>query len=520
MKSINARYALDPAIIRRAWKAGLVLLVLCIGALLLTSCGGGGQGMQPPPTPQAQGSVVVFAGDAPLCDVMSLSMTIAGMTLTPAGGGSPVSLISSANPVSVDFASLMGTSMMLGSSSVPAGSYSQVMLTLSNPQMGMLNSGSNGMGYGMMNSTIANSSVTVNLNPPLEVQAGSSVGMMLDMSLLKSLQTGSSGAVTGTINPVFQGSVMSGGQGGAMMQRLGGLGGIVQTVSTSSSNSAFSGSFTLEQWMAGRSFTVNVTGQTSFQGVSGLAALTSGTFVEIQGSVDANGNLVASQVDAEGQPDSQRSLGAFMGMVTAVTRDSYGNVTGFQFGMNQEFPDMHTMMGILSQPDVTLAPQVDFQIEAPSANLAHLSLDATALGPGQFLTVNGQVAAASGTGMMGGGMGGAGNGSLVADSVVLREQPLVGTFNRVLAAGADGKSGGFTMTPCSSVFGSGNAPIPVLTSSQTSFGSLSGLSGMTANSQIVLNGLLFYEPTLTQANGVQLSPPGWVFEATQVGLPQ
>lgn len=60
----------------------------------------------------------------------------------------------------------------------------------------------------------------------------------------------------------------------------------------------------------------------------------------------------------------------------------------------------------------------------------------------------------------------------------------------------------------------------MLTSAQTSFGSMSGLSGIMANSQVVVNGLLFYEPTLTKANGVQFSPPGWVFEATQVGLPQ
>ena len=522
MNSKNACIAVNLTRIRFDWKACLVLLVFFIAALMLISCGGNSApGVQPPPTPQGQGSVVVFAGDAPLCDVMSLSMTITGMTLTPAAGGSPVPLMSSASPVTVDFASLMATSMMLGSASVPVGSYSQMTLMLSNPKLGMLNSSSSGMSYGMMNSGLATSSVVMSLNPPLEVQTNTTVGMMLDMSLLKSLETGASGAVTGTINPVIQGNALIGSQAGTMMQGLGGLAGIVQTISTSSSNSSFTGSFTLEHWMMGRSFTVNVTGQTSFQGISGLAALTSGTFVEVLGSVDVNGNLVASQVDAVGKPDIQQSMGAFMGMLTAITRNSSGNATAFQMGMNQEFPDMRSMMGILSQPGVNLSPQAVFQIEAPADNFAQLSLDATTLGPGQFVTVYGQVTTAGGAGMMGGtGMMGGGNGSLTADSVMLREQPLIGSFVKVLAAASDGKTGGFAMTPCSSVFGSGNISIPVLTSPQTIFGGVSGLSGMMANSQVIANGFLFYEPTLTQANGVQLSPPGWVFEARKVGLPQ
>lgn len=511
---------------RRA-KAILAAGAFCVGVLLLASCNGGsgssGTTVQPPSTTASTGSVVLFAGDAPQCDVASLSMTLTGMTLTPTGGGTPVSVLSSANPVTVDFASLMGTAMMLGSSSVPAGSYSQMMVTLSNPQMGMVNSSSGGTGYGMMSSTLSNSSVTVTLNPPLQVQANTSVSMMLDLNLLKSLQTGSTGALTGTINPVFQASVMGGGQGGSMMQGIGGLAGIVQSISTTSTNANFTGSFTLDQWMAGRTFTVNVTSQTVFQGAAGLASLASGMFVAVVGSVDANGNLVASQVNAEGATNSQQSMGGFMGMVTGVTRDAADNVTQFQMGMNQEFPDMHSMMGLLAQPMVSLAQQVGYSLESSDANFAQLTLNASALGPGQFLAVNGQVTASGSTGMMGGmggGMNGGGaGGALTANSVMLRVQPLMGTFTQVLAAGADNKTGGFALTPCSSVF-AGIGSIPVLTSAQTSFGALNGLSGMTANSQVLANGLLFFEPTMTQANGVQLAPPGWVFEATQVGTPQ
>ena len=51
----------------------------------------------------------------------------------------------------------------------------------------------------------------------------------------------------------------------------------------------------------------------------------------------------------------------------------------------------------------------------------------------------------------------------------------MGNFNTLLAAGSDGKTGGFTMTPCGGLFG-GQA-ITVLTYPDTVF---TGVSGLTA----------------------------------------
>jgi len=440
----------------------------------------------------------------------------------PSSGGSPVSVISSSNPVTVDFASLMGSSIMLGSGSVPTGSYSQMTLTLTNPQMGMLTPGSNGMGYGTMNSSLAPSSLTVDLNPALQVSANIAVGLMLDMNVLKSVVlSNSDGTMTATINPTFQANGMSADQGSMMMQGLNALVGIVQSVDTTGSNSNFVGSLAVAQWMMGRTFTVNVTSQTTFQGVSGLSTLAAGTFVEVQASVDGEGNLVANQVDAQGQTNGQQGMGGFMGVISSVTRDASGNTTQFQLGMNQEFPDMRSMMGLFAQPQVTLGSGATFQIGNPAANFAQLTFDATTAGLGQLVTVIGQVTGQGSGGMMGGngGMMG-GGGSLAASSVVLQTQPLLGTFNQVLVAGSDDKTGGFSMTPCSSVFGSGSISIPVLTSSRTNFNGLNGLNGIPSNSELIVNGLLLYEPNLTKANGVPLTPPGWVFEAVQVRAPQ
>ena len=515
MKSVNTLAHNFVSGSSRKRTAGLALLGLALGVLLLASCGGSSSNMSSPVSPASQGSVTVFAGDDPACGITSLSMTITGITLTPSSGGSPVSVFAASNPVTVDFASLMGTSMMLGMANVPAGTYSQATVALSNPQIGMYSFGTTGMGYGMMNSSLSTSSVPVTLSPPLQVSANGNVGMMLDLNLLKSVQT-SNGTVTGTINPTFAGSGISTSGNSMMMKGLGVLSGIVQSVSTSSSNSDFTGSLTLGQWMMGRTFTVNVNSQTAFQNASGLSGLTPGMFVQVQAGVDGNGNLVASQASDQGQTDSQQSIGSFMGMLSSVTRDSAGNATQFQMGMDGEFPDMESMMGLFSQPQALLVSGAPFQIEDPAANFAGLTFDPTTMGPGQMVSIISQVTASGSGGMM----GGSGSGSLAANSVMLQVQPLLGTFGQVLAAGGDGKTGGFTMAPCSGVFAGSSTSIPVLTSTQTTFNGMNGLNDIPAGGQLLVNGLLFWEPNMTNANDVQFTPPGWVFEATQVGKSQ
>ncbi len=75
-------------------------------------------------------------------------------------------------------------------------------------------------------------------------------------------------ALVGTINPTFEGSGIGASGSNTMVREMGALSGIVQRVSTAGSTSSFSGSFTLEQRMMGRTVTVNVTSQTGFQNAS------------------------------------------------------------------------------------------------------------------------------------------------------------------------------------------------------------------------------------------------------------
>ena len=61
--------------------------VAAISILIQSACSGPGHGTLPiVPT---QGTLALFGGDAPQCGVLSLTVTLTGLTLTPQSGASP-----------------------------------------------------------------------------------------------------------------------------------------------------------------------------------------------------------------------------------------------------------------------------------------------------------------------------------------------------------------------------------------------------------------------------------------------
>ena len=101
----------------------IIGLVGIFSLLLLNGCGSNSPSGQGNNFAAQTGSVAIFGSDAPLCDFFSFQITITGATLTPAGGGTPVSVITSANPVTVDFARLVDFASLLHLSSVPVGTW-------------------------------------------------------------------------------------------------------------------------------------------------------------------------------------------------------------------------------------------------------------------------------------------------------------------------------------------------------------------------------------------------------------
>lgn len=176
-------------------------------ALGLAGCGGGTSATSPTSSSaSAQTSPVFLAGtDAPLPSVVSFQVTIDSVALSN-GGNSSVNILQS--PQTVDFARFNGLKTLLDFSSIPAGTYNTVTVSLSDPSIAYLNL-SNGSPAGpptintVSNPTLMNSSVTVQLPTAFTVAAGTAAGLKMDFDLRQSLLTDSTGQLTGQVNPTI-----------------------------------------------------------------------------------------------------------------------------------------------------------------------------------------------------------------------------------------------------------------------------------------------------------------------------
>lgn len=479
----------------RKHSIGLAFVVVI--ALGFLGCGGSSTTSQTA-TPAGSGQVALMGTDAPVCGVATFDVTITSATLTPQGGGAPGSVIDSSSPVTVDFASLMGFNTLLSLSSVPAGTYSQMTFTFM-PTPSLTAFEGNPPVATPIPATISPTIVTANINPPLQVSTTGSSGLTLDFRLFQSIQTDpNTGQITGTVDPSIRVTP-------AVITSVNGLGdvddltGIVESVSTTSSNSSFSGDFVLRIRNT-RNFQVNITSNTKFEGVSDLSGLSQGLFVEVDAMIDKDGNIVARDVETEAQSDATKA--AFVGRILSVTRDSGGNATQLTMFVRAEHPDISATVPLRSTVTVNVSSTTGFRIATFGADLSAFLFNSSAIARGQRVVVHGPFTGGTAP-------------TVDANMIVLRPQAVMGN---VLASpapviGSDGKTGGYALAPCNPLFQ--NQIVNVLTFYGTSFDGLSDLNGLDSTSVYLNRGFLLYTTTSGSLNGLSWTapPPAYVFPA-------
>ena len=501
---------------KRRKRVFLPRLVVGLAIVVMVGCGGN-TSQSPSPTSEAPpGALIVFGTDAPVCSVQSFSVVITSAGLVPQGGGTAYSIITSASPASVDFARLVDFTTILATASPSAGTYSQLQLTLTSPQLTVLevppgSPAGTPMSPTAVSTSFSNGSgtdsLTVNINPSLTVSSNGTSGLVVDFNLRQSVETDANGQVTGVVDPQFTltPSTPSNGQLGEADT----LFGVVQAVNTSSSNANFTGNFSLQaQGGVGQTYTIQVTNNTDFEGdgVTGLSNLSSGTFVEVDAIVDTSGNIIAQEVDAEEAVAAGNQKAGFLGEVIGVTRDSSGNATQFNLLVEHETRDVTSDVPLESSLSVTLQSTTRYRTNWHHWNQAALQFGPQTLGLAEMVAVYGSLQAGSPP-------------TLTGESVFLRQRNVLGNFTSLLAAGSDDKTGGFTMTPCGPLFGA--QPITVLTFGDTRFRGVAGLNELTAQPTLNAAGLLFYEQTNGPAQQPTWTAPTWVMPAKTVRqLPQ
>jgi len=482
----------------------LLQMGLLISAVaMIVSCGPNGGSSSNPFSPPASGSVMAFGTDAPICDVESFTATITSAALIPQGGGTQVTLISSADPATVDFARLEGFTNILSAASAAPGTYNQLQLTLATPQMTAIDTTTSPPTAINIPTTLTTPTFTVSINPPLVVTSSATSGLMVDFNLRKYLQVDGTGQVTGTVDPQF--TIGATTPSGGIVGEADSLYGLVQSTSTSGLPSGFTGSFTLTVADGvGQTYTVLINSDTTIEGDGAmtLGDLQANDFVEVDAVINTSGQIIAQTVDLEEQTSVSNKWSAFLGKIIGVTRDGSGNATSFTLLVDDELPRMNQTIPLHSGLTVSVSGTTHYITNWRQWNQQSFTFSPQTLGVAEKVAVFGVLGAGSPP-------------TMAAGHVFLRPRNILGNFSTLQAAGSDNITGAFTMIPCGALFQEN--PVTVLTFPNTYFSGFSGLTGLTPAPTINVRGLLFYEQTSgTTRNGGSWIAPAWVMQARGV----
>lgn len=421
--------------------------------LWLAGCSAGTN--QTAPSPQTKSANVFTVGtDAPLPSVLSCDVTITGVTLFDGTNNVPVM---TDTPQTIDFARLSGLHQLMDLNAVPTGTYSSATVTLSAVVIGYLNTGVTPPAVSTMNGTLTQSSVTVQFKQPFEMNDNDLIGLRMEFDLAKSILTDSTGNFTGQVNPTFNMKLLDAGD---------------SQVSIDDFHAGFVGadgtnSFTV-QGPHGRHWTVQTDANTAWDDPNDpVSSYTTNTILELSGQLDR----VTKDIDAS--------------EVEVVSSDGF--VLGGLFTyINPATPQPATRAGLYVRYEVPdIAGIQPGQIETLSLNgneiykianirnpLTSLLFSNTLLAPGQRVDVGGKLDTSVTP------------PTLTPHRVVLRRQGQFGAWVVGSTVVQSGDQGSFQLADQSPVGQLLPSPLTILTTNDTRFINLTGLSALTGTASI------------------------------------
>jgi hypothetical protein len=354
------------------------LALFAIAATLIAVVGCGSGSMNTVTTSGSSGAAFVVGTDAPLANVTSFKVQVMSVSAMTSGGTS-VNLMS--GTPTVDFARFNGLQTLLDLNDVPEGTYDSVTITLaSTGSIGYLNTSGSVPAVATQAATISPTATTVTLANPLMVKASTApVGLRVDFDLAKSIQVDGSGNITGAVVPNFDVSVVGVGDSGAYVDEF--VAGIVSVNQTAQS-------FVI-QGPHGENFTVNVNGQTEWDGDASLSTLAVGDIVQISGKLDkADQTFDADEVAILSSTNFYAS-----GQITYVTLAS-GTATSFDLYVRGLEPtNTGLTLGQIAQ--INLTGNEKYFIYWMHNPFTNFFFNQSSLVAGQAVTVGGPASGAS-----------------------------------------------------------------------------------------------------------------------------
>jgi Domain of unknown function (DUF4382) len=442
----------------------LVVCLLAVAALSSCSSNGSSGG----PAPAQSGSVFTIGTDAPLPSVVSCQIMVTGVTIFNGTNNIPVLT----NPQVVDFAQLSGLHQLLDLNAVPTGTYTSATVTLASPVIGFIDTTQSPPIINTINGTLSTNTVTVQFANPFVLQDNDLVGLRMEFDLRQSLATDQNGQVTGSVNPVFHMALLAADD---------------SNVSIDDFHAGFVGSsgpntFTV-QGPKGRQWTVQTADSTVMDDTDiPVSSYTTNTILSISGQLDP----VSKSIDAT-EIEVASNDGFVLGGLFTSIRPPKGPATQADLYVRYELPDIN---GI-----------TDGQIETLNLNgsevyrIGHISLPLTsllfnnsALAAGQAVDIGGKLTQSNGL------------DTLTVHRVVLRRQGQAGTWVPGSTVIDSGNNGSFQLNDDWTAGVLLPSPLTVMTTNQTVFINLSGLSALSGTQPISIRvvGFILIDPSTSQ----------------------
>ena len=415
----------------------------------------------------ATGSSFVVGTDAPMASVTSFSVQVQSIAATDASGNT-VQLLSGSP--TVDFARFNGLQTLLDMNDVPAGTYSNVTVTLGAATIGYLDTSTTEPTIKTMTASLTTNTVSASLARPMVVtQTGAPVGLHLDFDLHKSIGVDSNGQITGTVTPTFNMNGVNNSDPGAYIDEFD-----AAVVSVNAGTQSF-----VIQGPHGRQFTVNVDGQTEWDGNATISDLTTSSIVQISGSLDrADRTIDADEVGILSQNGFYAA-----GQVTYVTPAS-GAASSFDLYVRGTLPTT-TGVSLGQIATIDLSGNEKYSIYWMHGTLAEFLFNQNLMLPGQHVAVGGPASGATNA------------QAVTVKRVMLRAWGFNGT---VVPGSENGNADSFQMQ----VNGFAGVLIPqtvtVYITDRTTFrDGFSGLGDLGDNDKVRVVGLLLKDPTSGQS---------------------
>jgi hypothetical protein len=350
-------------------------------------------------------------GDAPADSVIAFEVSVSALSLTPAGGGSPISVAVPANN-RIELTHASGKFEPFVAGNLPQGTFSAANLTLVNSELTFLSN----TGTPVHINGPASASISVPLSPNLPIGTSPLV-LNIDVNVANSITT-SAGVVNGiSFGPTsFNITAKAPGAQANQQDDDGEIEDVQGTVSAVNGSS-----FTLKL-QNGSSLTFSTDGTTEFKdGVTGVAGLLN-QVVTVEGFTKSDGSLFAKEVEGlENQNGAEVE-----GLITAISGTTL-TVTA-QDGIGSGMDD--SKVGATFTVNIAGLQASKFRVKAGngfggSLPNASFPFDATTIHQGQRIEVDTDAAVPPA------------NGAITADKINLQQQGVSGTVSNATATTFD-----------------------------------------------------------------------------------